>query len=919
MSMYSEYDPNHRHHHYGGDVDYINDYNNETPIQHTNNDIGDIGDIGDIDYQHYPTTTATTQNHHRSCFRAFINPGGGGKSTKTRSRSNKYERKPDKANTATTGGSVEGGFPQFVEDSFFTTTTTATNRDDGGGGGGSASCITASTATNYNYNTGRKKKNGTSVLCLRNNMDRRYSYSDKNYNNSNHNSHHGGTGGADNNSVFDRTSHAGLLDEDSTYEYGYGGGIDALTWKTTKTTATNSSAASSSRSHRSRMSSTRKISGRGGTGTGAGAGVEGIFPSGAGYDSFDLTDIDEEQLQYHHHHHHQQQPIRTLGKTFIGCVGLKKPKPWKGGEGFGGGGSGGGNGSQSMNRRRKEDDDHIFINQREIMVEEPILPSASARSGSPEVFKFHNALPMHTGQNLDFPQIIFAEQQTNDNHYGNNNVGAAAGGGENERTNHHDYFNDGFHHTHTTAAPALGQEFQSSPFHSNNYNTRRRTVTRSPSPVRRQSSSSSRLFSGASPTTSRSRSRASRNNASPKSIRSRQEEEIFLDQLVNTVAQYNNYQQERRAPSGGRAILNQLMEQNERPLIPDCVEIDHYEEYSDDEVSDVGMASTSGGSGGEKNGSFDEDSTPKTLDFHNHQQQQQEQQQENKRHAHTNDYFDPSIKQVKKPIYYSTNNEDDVVSKLMNVDERSLKWRMREAEKEKNSNIILNTNSKPAHCPSRELMETGKCLMDHDCSGSSAEYFASTASAGVTQGYSNLNPNNNDGEDADPTYAFGGSGVRKPPLGISEAFEDFGIDDRIFAKEHRPGDTFVADDCNDEEGDENFVPSPSSSSVLKQNTRGSNSIRSLSRLNDDKKEFTTTRRASLMNKYIQNHHENLKSDNIALTKTQSIPRSSKYKSMNGTAIFSRYESSLSSQTSKRSNGHWRQSPQSIAIAGYENQ
>jgi hypothetical protein len=48
-------------------------------------------------------------------------------------------------------------------------------------------------------------------------------------------------------------------------------------------------------------------------------------------------------------------------------------------------------------------------------------------------------------------------------------------------------------------------------------------------------------------------------------------------------------------------------------------------------------------------------------------------------------------------------------------------------------------------------------------------------------------------EDHDPTYAFGGSGARNTPLALSEGFEEFGIDDRIYTGKYQPTDTFALD------------------------------------------------------------------------------------------------------------------------------
>lgn len=488
-----------------------------------------------------------------------------------------------------------------------------------------------------------------------------------------------------------------------------------------------------------------------------------------------------------------------------------------------------------------------MMSQREIIVEEPLPPEMP---GPPQFFKFHNALPTHTVQNTDFPQIIFAED-TNKN--------------EDQNSNHYFDNNDGFDHTNNEFQPqsqaqrldeGLTSTIDMQRTHSdivNPFSQFRGPMT--PSPVRKASRRKSFDFSQSSPKSKGSRSMS---RASPKSIRSRKEEEIFLDRLVSTVTAYNSYQEEKNQQPSGKAILNHLMEENQPPNTPDYVEVEN-EEYSDDDVSSVGMASTSGG----RKETPSEESSAQNQFVHE------------ERRKNPNDYFDPTIKQIKRK------NSENAAAKIKNVDERSLKWRMREADKQSSTTSLLNRS--PDRVPTREFMETGMSLMDRDCSNSMSD---------------------RENEDEDPTYAFGGSGIRKPPLALSEAFEDFGIDDRIYPREHRPGDTFDEDDPRTRSmqqfptHDEN-QHSDSQPQRLNKTSDGSlvspNGTRRL-RGHDE------TRRKNLMSNYILNHHsQNLAQPETPLKNPRSNPRSNKYREINGNAFFSGSESTMSMQTSKWSN------------------
>ncbi len=712
------------------------------------------------------------------------------------------------------------------EDSFFSSGTTT-----GGGGGGSSSRTAESTSSGGGRKTKvmmRHKASGVNIMCRKVNSDRR----------------RGGSGGGGGHPLSENSnaSHAGLLDGGgSSYVSKRSSGQssrgamdvmdrrDALTWKTTKTT-TNSSLASSG--NRSRMS---RNMGR----------ETGAFPS---MDEFDFVEVDDIRR-------------RKLGKTFGGCVGYKK-------------------GKNTSERDRMDYGGKSDV--------PPTTP------GSPQIFKFHNALPSYRVQNTDFPQIIFANEtpSENDDYFANGDFGDDNG------------FNRQDSDFRQSAVKNRGfDDILTSPeFLERSYSTERRDPflpienfrTRSPSPVRR-SNRKSFDFSNASPRSrgSRSRSRAGSRgsrNPSPRSTRSLKEEEQFLDNLANALTAYNSFQKQKDGhghnqpqQSSNRSVLNRLMEEVQVPHIPEFVDVQN-ESFDDyDDVSDVGMASTSGQ---RKDDSEDELVNPTKLDYHHP-----------RNYREKRDYFDPSINQNQ-----GEKQNDRVAKKLIDADERSLKWRLREADK--HSHLFVRTNSLQRN-PSVEMMETGRSLMDQDVSGS-------TTDAGRQD------------EDVDPTYAFGGSGVRKPPLALSEGFEDFGIDDRIYSRKHRPGDTFDDDDYDDDDRDgrssnhrffENESGRKSQISTRETNEYNDSRSRATSRL----REYDQKRQANLMNKYITNYEANQQrgdtiedqndrasnqeelNDISAKSRSQNGPRSSKYREINGGAFFSESGSTISMQTSKWSN------------------
>jgi hypothetical protein len=843
----------------------------------------------------------------RSCFQALIS-GPTAKSTMSQGTGSYSEEKPDRNNSY---GLLhnQSAFP--FEDSFFSAGTGMTDSTSAGGK--------------------KKVRNKVNVMssCTRKNNDRRRGGGSSGGNGGNGSGHDA----TDARTTVSRNSHRGLLDAGgSSYVSNSGGSNgfdildkkDALTWKTSKT-ATNSSVASSS--HRSRMS--RK---------------SGAFPTG--YDSFDFVEVDDIQR-------------RSLGKTFIGCVSLKKMKNNNNTNhnlrekhnSRDTDRNGSRNTDKNRNRNRNRNTDGGKHGNGNGNADEPIPPIP----GSPQFFKFHNAKPSHTVQNTDFPQIIFANETPADDHgyFGNEY-------NDNERNNEfrssRNGRNMGMNMNMDTNALTINTTDEGLTPDMQRYKS-----SRLPSPVRRSSTSRKSFdFSNASPSarSKSSRSRGSR-NPSPRSIRSRKEEEQFLDSLANAFSAYNTYQKE-----GGRNVLNRLMSEVEPAHIPDVVDVGggsgDYDCY-DDDISEVGMASTSGG-GLRKDASKD-DITPTKLDYH-----------VERRSRDTNDYFDPTINRGKRQNGNNRgrdednhNGGDDIPSKFMNVDERSLKWRLREADKQ-NSTKLLNAATAQA-CPSREFMETGKSLMDRDASQSTE--FMDTHECLMDQDTSQSSVeggNQHQDDEVDPTYAFGGSGIRKPPLALSEAFEDFGIDDRIYAKQYRPGDTFDDDDegRNDprryflqEQGkssqplnsDENRLPSPNANrrrsprnKDLADETRRANLMNryitnhhQLDSENDyddveDLKVKASPKhsvtgndlndKAKLMNKYITNHHEQIREQDyngdkdlklqlktpakktfqqpgVPLAKTRSNPRSSKYREINGAAYFSEAGGSTSnSQTSK---------------------
>ncbi len=766
---------------------------------------------------------------NRNCFRAFIN------APHTSSHHQQYPNFNAKSNTSVSLGGTnnrssntkddkesnsyygllhhEGPLPLFEESFISESSPTyySKNNNNYYGGGGKQKTKGGDVKQHHI---------GTSVIC-RINHDRHKSGG----------SIIGGGGrerdSNDTKSIVSRHSHAGLLDYDGPSVSGAGDVVimnsldkkDALTWKSSKTISSSSVASSS---HRSRMSASRKSA------------SNGEFPSI--YDSFDFMEVDDIQR-------------KSLGKSLISCVGLKKIT--RNSVGY----------STSHHSSKDAHTKVLSQNHDNDMIIEETLPPAVP--GSPQFFKFHNALPSHTVQNKDFPQIIFADN-TEDNNNNSNRDHNAQGDDDDDFDN---YFNNRMlHHKQKFGGDFTTVDINVHSSPSGNIvgciSSFGGSPSRSPSPLMHSNRQNSSEFLNASPTrskSSRSRSRTGSRNPSPKSIRSYKEEEQFLDHLVNTVTAYNSYQKETKQQPSGRMVLNQLMDEIQTSYIPESVEVD-LEEYSEDEVSEIGMASTSGGRK-ESDDKYEGIPTQKVY-------------QQERRRKNPNDY---------------RYNGENVSNQLDNVDERSLKWRLREADKQNTNNLLQNNMN---HCVTREFLETKDSLMDLHNSGSTND-----GNSGEKSGHAD--------DEVDPTFAFGGTGVRKPPLALSEAFEDFGIDDRMYVNDQRPGDTFCEDDAHDPEA-ENVIPL---SSMQQSSKHYSQPVDKSPRKADEQ------RRKTLMNTYIANHHNNNNNLSSMSSKKALRLRSSKYREINGNAYFSGTDSKVSNTTDvhqKKISSGIKHSPQSIA-------
>jgi len=417
---------------------------------------------------------------------------------------------------------------------------------------------------------------------------------------------------------------------------------------------------------------------------------------------------------------------RSLGKTFGGCVSLVSSK-----------------------KKKNRDRDREEMNS---VVEEPVPPKMPE---SPQFFKFHNAI---VEQNTGFPQIIFA-----------NDVIAESNQFENDAFRRNSTLDQG------VSSPVIMP-----PFVGNNNmerisrSFRGKTHSRSPSPTNRSYNRriSSFDFDNSSPRSKESRSRG--RNPSPRSTRSMKEEEVFLDNLANALTSYNSYQKDKNT-SNGRSILNRLMEENQQE-VPEFVQFtitNDFDVEEDDDVSDVGMASTSGG----RKEPSSENNSPQ---WH--------------RKKDPNDYFDPTVKR-------GTKNENvPVASKLKAVDERSLKWRLRDAVRQSTEIKTIK------RCPSLEFMQTGKSLLDHDISGSTTEGL-------VVE---------------EPSFDHVDSGVRKAPLKLSDAFEDFGVDNRRHEGKHHTANIHkyigLGDDHNNVHNSDQFFSRASGRGMIYSTTPVQQSI-----------------------------------------------------------------------------------------------
>ena len=493
---------------------------------------------------------------------------------------------------------------------------------------------------------------------------------------------------------------------------------------------------------------------------------------------------------------------KTNNSKFGGCVVMKKPS------------------HRGSHKKSKTPEvvERMHMN-KIIFEEEETIPPQGLDSS--QLYKFNHSLPSHRVENHEFPQIIFAD---------NKNL-------EEEAKNKNGYYGE--------------DGFMSKDHHFMNYSFGDMMTTES-SPR----SKSPKTFSDFSNTSPRGKSSRSR-NPSPRSMRSREEEGKFLDHLANTFTTYNSFQKDKRPMSPGRQVIKQLMDELKTSQIPDVLEVDN-EEYSDDDVSDVGMASTSGG----QNESSNDEKSPS----------QNNAAYQRKRINSKYDYFDPTIKQVKN---------------LNNYDERSLKWRLREANKE---NINFLSGSNVHQRISRARMETAGSLMDQDCSASISD-------------------------DADPSFPFGGPGVSNPPLALSEGIDYLGVDDRIYLNANHAQDIFKDDAVGNRVS--HNIPNPSItfpsskyySEPIQLNHNYEVSPSSFSerhgpRIGEEMK------RKSLSNVSTPNHH-NSDSSGIPLARTHSALRSSKYQEINGTAYFS--SSSMKSRTGVV--GRYKESPKSIVDYG----
>lgn len=282
----------------------------------------------------------------------------------------------------------------------------------------------------------------------------------------------------------------------------------------------------------------------------------------------------------------------------------------------------------------------------------------------------------------------------------------------------------------------------------------------------------------------------SNKNASPiKSNREYKHEEKFLDTLANTLT--TNYQdlQQNIYELTGKSQQQRLMEQamNQGRMVPSVVGFTI--EDQSDLVSEFGMGSTSGG---RYNDNVSLYGSGKDRDGHREQQCEDDYGPSRSSRANR-----AELREEYGQQWDETQDAHNRRVPRSEIDNRTLQWLQGGGQSE------MDSNPEP-----RKLYDSDNDDYAQKKKGTSTKARRQYQESPPPQNYrrnelsskslidDSVDVDNNE-EENDPTYAFGGTGIRETPLALSEGFDDFGLDDRIYTGKYNPTDTFEFDDSMD--------------------------------------------------------------------------------------------------------------------------